>query len=246
VKVLSGWHINTDFTGAMLWALTNNTVNPSGITASAYATAPYIYYAGDLAAATPADVVFNYLNGTSLRDIGSNCRNQRAMITGAGLQFLTYEAGQHLLGNETKQREINNDARMYNLYRAYLDTLDRNGVAMMNQFVAVSAWGVYGCWGSKEYAGQPLAQAHKYRALFDYLVANAQFDPNEPKYWELVPVRQNAVNVPALLAPRAQKAVFYWLNGRLVRSPGPAVSVLPQAGGSSVVAGPAGTSLQVR
>ncbi len=186
VKVISGWHVNTDLTGAMLWALGDNTVNPDGVTVDAYATAPYMPYAGDISGTIPLDVIYNYMYDTKLPEIGQNARDQHALISGAGLDYLTYEAGQHVLGNEDKQIAWNNDPRMYDLYLAYLDTLENNGISLMNQFVAVSQWSVHGCWGAKRYAGQPMSEAHKYRALYDYLVSDGQFDPNEPKYWEQI------------------------------------------------------------
>jgi hypothetical protein len=216
VKVLSGWHINTDFTDAMLWALGNSTVNPNDVSASACATAPYMPYSGEIGSTIPMDVIYNYMYSTKLPEIGQHARAQRTRISGAGLTFLTYEAGQHVLGNEAKQREFNNDPRMYALYRAYLDTLGNNGVAMMNQFVAVSGWGFYGCWGAKEYAGQPMAQAHKYRALYDYLVADDQFDPNEAKYWESVATMPREASARPRLSLSRETSRFYWLNGRLI------------------------------
>ncbi|MBD3240336.1 MAG: hypothetical protein GF331_07100 [Chitinivibrionales bacterium] len=195
VNVISGWHINTDLTGVMLWALNNNTVNPDGITVDAYGTAPYMPFAGDVTTATPLDAIFNYMYSTKLPDIGRNARAQHSLISAAGLDYITYEAGQHVLGNADKQIAWNNDPRMYTLYQAYLDTLGNNGVSLMNQFVAVSSWGVHGCWGAKRYAGQPMSEAHKYRALYDYLVSDGQFDPNEPKYWEQINAIAPAVHV---------------------------------------------------
>lgn len=33
-----------------------------------------------------------------------------------------------------------------------------------------------GCWGAKEYTGQPISEAHKYRAILDFI------DDNKPSY----------------------------------------------------------------
>jgi len=32
--------------------------------------------------------------------------------------------------------------------------------------------------------GEPNSQAHKHRAIYDWLVANGEFNPSEPRYWE--------------------------------------------------------------
>jgi len=168
------------------------------------------------------DVIYNYLYSTALPSVASNARNQKALCNTNGVALYSYEAGQHLLGDEAKQRAFNTDARMYNLYRAYIDSLHNCGMSILNQFVAVSAWGWYGCWGAKEYAGQSATVAHKYRALFDYLVAQGQFDTDEPKYWEQVAVepRSSAI-LPRQLAPSTTHAAYYWLNGRLAPGSGP-------------------------
>ncbi len=185
VGVVSGWRGNTDLTRAIIDALNDSQVNPNSVRIDAFATAPYLTYPGDIGAMIPMDVLYNRLFDVEVPAIGAEMRAIAGIIANAGLDFITYEGGQHVLGDVTKQFEFNNDPRMYDLYNAYIDTLDANGVTMFNQFVAVSGWGVHGCWGAKRYAGQPMSEAHKYRALYDYLVQNGQFDPNEPKYWEL-------------------------------------------------------------
>lgn len=256
VKVISGWHINTDLTGAMLWALNDNTVNPDGITVDAYATAPYMPYAGDISANIPLDAIFDYMYGTKLPEIGQNARAQHSLTSAAGLDYLTYEAGQHVLGNADKQIAWNNDPRMYDLYLAYLDTLGNNGISLMNQFVAVSQWSVHGCWGAKRYAGQPMSEAHKYRALYDYLVSDGQFDPNEPKYWEQISVRApgarpmtaggalfgirrtpNGFDVQASQATMPFTVTLLGIDGRTVartRAVGTSHVALPRTGGMYV------------
>ncbi len=91
------------------------------------------------------------------------------------LPLLTYEGGQHFLavGDRSKSdiiAAINRDPRMGELYDEYLGRW--RALTDGNLFVhyrSPSGWSEWGCWGSKEYQGQPLSEAPKHRALLRYL-----------------------------------------------------------------------------
>ena len=64
--------------------------------------------------------------------------------------------------------QANQHQRMYNLYTRYQDMLHREGVQTFANFSYVLAATKWGSWGVLEYQDQPIAQAHKYRALLDW------------------------------------------------------------------------------
>ncbi len=91
------------------------------------------------------------------------------------LPLLAYEGGQHFLavGDRSKSdmiAAINRDPRMGELYEEYLRRWRAlTGDALFVHYRSPSAWSEWGCWGSKEYQGQPVDEAPKHRALLRYL-----------------------------------------------------------------------------
>lgn len=67
------------------------------------------------------------------------------------------------------------------LYDIYMEQLPRLSEYFSEffQFTIHGGWSASGNWGSKEYAGQPLEDAYKYRALYNVALQQGQFDPNE-------------------------------------------------------------------
>ena len=66
--------------------------------------------------------------------------------------------------------EANRAPEMYDLYHQYIDTWNQEtNRSLMCLFDSVSSYGDSGSWGLMEYDGQPVSQAHKYRAVLDYL-----------------------------------------------------------------------------
>jgi hypothetical protein len=61
---------------------------------------------------------------------------------------------------------------MYELYTIYLDTLQYY-IPHFSHYVHLGTFGSGGCWGSLEYTGQSLEDAHKYRALVNYVHRNS-------------------------------------------------------------------------
>ena len=63
----------------------------------------------------------------------------------------------------------NRDAAMYDLYRDLLSTWETGGGLFMHySLVRRPSW-MWGSFGALEWVDQPLNQAHKYRALLDYI-----------------------------------------------------------------------------
>ena len=64
----------------------------------------------------------------------------------------------------------NRDPRIYDQTRRYLDIWNEICPdSLLCYYNSCQAPGVAGAWGAQEYEGQPLEQAHKLRAVLDYL-----------------------------------------------------------------------------
>lgn len=96
-----------------------------------------------------------------------------------GLRLLAYEGGQHLAPNGTDLDNptvynnyiaANRHERMYQLYLDYLKSWDEATGSevhcLFNSTYAPQKWGSWGLW---EFEGQPLSEAHKARAVLDYM-----------------------------------------------------------------------------
>jgi hypothetical protein len=92
------------------------------------------------------------------------------------LDLVAYEGGQHLAGvGEAVHLEgltklfiaANRHPRMYDLTRKHLSVWANGGGGLYMAFLYVGAPSKWGSWGVLEHQDQPLAEAHKYRALLD-------------------------------------------------------------------------------
>ena len=92
------------------------------------------------------------------------------------IRLIAYEGGQHFHSFDSTMHDrfvdINRDPRIYDVFQQYLALWTAaTGGAMYVHYKSPAAWSVFGLWGSKEYQGQPLATAHKHRALVDFITA---------------------------------------------------------------------------
>jgi hypothetical protein len=156
-KVISGQSVNTWITGVHLAALQNATINPNNVQATAYAIAPY----------------FGSADSSSVNTAIDRTRQQSEMIADSGLKLIAYEGGQHVM---TNAHTVNRDPSMYDYYRDYLQGIEPY-LEEFSHYCHSSSYESGGAWGAKEGIGQPIAQAHKYRALWDY--ADASPEPDE-------------------------------------------------------------------
>jgi hypothetical protein len=86
----------------------------------------------------------------------------------AGLSLIAYEGGQHVY---KKAKAINQSPLMYSLYKEYLAEMSKY-FEHFSHYCHVGRAGDGGCWGCIEYTGQPIEQAHKYRALVEWAKQN--------------------------------------------------------------------------
>lgn len=97
-----------------------------------------------------------------------------------GLPLIAYEGGQHLVGVGSAVQddaltqlfiEANRHPWMYWLYLAYLDAWHSVGGGTMVAFLSTYAPNKWGSWGTLEHQAQAPAEAHKFRALRDFVEA---------------------------------------------------------------------------
>lgn len=186
---------------------------PHGVKADAFATAPYIG-GGRSSLSAMRD---------HITDIKARAVDNRAIADANNVRCITYEGGQHILGTESVIRSVSSDPEIYNVYMEYFTALEDAGVEMLNHFTAVSGWSQYGAWGAKEFVGQSMDEAHKYRALYDFMTASGQFSESEPRYWETYAssvAGSSAFTIPrkSAVVPSAFRSTF-GLSGRRMHSP---------------------------
>lgn len=92
-----------------------------------------------------------------------------------GVPLVGYEGGQHVTpdGNSSVGWYANwikaqRDPRMYELYIEGQEAWRKAGGKTWMSFNHCEPIGKWGSWGHLEYQDQPIAEAHKYRALIDY------------------------------------------------------------------------------
>ena len=136
------------------------------------ATAPYIWLdlngfgSGDL------DRVFAAMPGAiehTMKFVDAN----RAIAAKHGKGFIAYEGGQHLVTSDlTLARAIQRDPRMAGVYERYLAEWDKRARSTLTLYASTAPIAEYGSWGLSEYAGQPLDQTPKLRAVKKFQARN--------------------------------------------------------------------------
>lgn len=153
VRVLAGQRGNAWMTGVHLDQLA-----VEGARADAYAVAPY-------------------LDGTTIADMQAaldpmfhdEIKPVVDVAKSHGLPTVCYEGGQEIYSSAIAP---NRDPAMYDVYVSYLDHAAALGITSCALYLHVAPCGQGGCWGARESLSQPLAQAHKFRAILDWMRAH--------------------------------------------------------------------------
>ncbi|WP_395397007.1 hypothetical protein WBP07_30550 [Novosphingobium sp. BL-8A] len=137
----------------------------------ALATAPYFgfdiakYGAGD------TDRIFAKVPAT-MDEVLSKALIHREIAARHGKRYLTYEGGQHFVTeNMALAHALQRDPRMATAYADYLSKWKARIGGDLVLFSSTAPIASYGSWGLREYAGQPLDQAPKLRAVRAFLAA---------------------------------------------------------------------------
>lgn len=194
VHVLASHVASTTTTNHRIAGLNNPTINPNAVWPDALAVAPYfgpMYTTANIPPNVPdyptVDEILDTLIPAEIDAVTANVQQQKIIADAQGLDFICYEAGQHILGifgaeNDTTLTQIltsvNRDPRMYDHYITFLDMLRDEGVSLCAAFSFCTSWGKWGSWGSLEYLDQPLAEAPKYRALVEWGASDCPNDLN--------------------------------------------------------------------
>ena len=190
VEVFGVWESVFGGTGRLVRVLGSHSANPwtgeqimsyqdAWQHADALGIAPY--FGGTLGSGTQAattitwnvEQVLDACDGLMQGTLASVAQNQDNAAQ-HGLALMAYEGGQHLVGvgswitNQTLQNlftEANRHPRMGELYERYLQGWEELGGSTFCAFSSCVTPSLFGQWGAMEWQDQPIAEAHKYRAL---------------------------------------------------------------------------------
>ena len=163
VRVLATHSSNPWIAGKHLEVMADATLNPWRVQADAIATAPY--FGRDVDGAAP-DAAAGLR--AAIEKSAQHSARLRAIADAAGLRLIAYEGGQHVIKNA---RAVNQNPLMFGLYRQYLAAMSEY-YDHFSHYCHVGRAGDGGAWGAIEYTGQPIEEAHKYRALVEFAAKN--------------------------------------------------------------------------
>jgi hypothetical protein len=185
VKVMASHSANIYTTQLRVNALNNPAWNPNRVMPDAIAIAPYfglVYTPENLGGTYPTvDELVTTVSQAEIEQVRAHVRDHRLLADQQGAELICYEGGQHFVGaagaeNDTTLTNLliaaNRDPRMYDRYVEYLDMLQEEGVSLFSNFSFVDTPSKWGSWGVLEYQDQPIEEAHKFRALEDWIAGN--------------------------------------------------------------------------
>jgi hypothetical protein len=121
------------------------------------------------------DRLFAKLETNRVNSIG-RVRENKAVADKYGKRLIAYEGGQHIIpNNPAAQNEVyaamQRDPRMGLLYDRYFADWKAITPDLFTVYSATGAISQYGAWGIREYAGQPISETPKRRAVLDAISA---------------------------------------------------------------------------
>lgn len=134
----------------------------------AVASAPYFGLSPKNGPPKDVDAAFAELDA-ALGQALDCARQYRAIAASYGKRYIAYESGQHVVipDNVKLLEAIERDDRMYSLYKRYLKSWRDEIGDTLTFYDSVSPINKFGAWGLVEYAGQPLSDAPKMRAVIE-------------------------------------------------------------------------------
>jgi hypothetical protein len=119
------------------------------------------------------DIQLAHINNCTMQQMQSNA----AVASNYGLKMVAYEGGESLVGYNGAQnntaltatfKAVSRGSRMNSLYATYLQNWIAAGGDMFVHYSDVSAYSMYGSFGSMEYQDQDPTTAPKYQALMTF------------------------------------------------------------------------------
>jgi len=117
-----------------------------------------------------ADQMFAALPG-KVNDALNFAVQQKATAQKYGLRYITYEGGQHIVlpSNLSLSTQVERDSRMFDIYNQFISAWQSQIGDTLMLFALTGGISQYGSWGLVEYAGQPVSQTPKMRAVQAFL-----------------------------------------------------------------------------
>lgn len=187
INTMASWSARDEISELRLNALSDPSINPTGIAADVLAIAPY--FGGGIDSDELAEdgypTAAEIVGPRSIAEIAETrlqVRDQKQLARLAGVQLVCYEGGQHWVGSGAAQNDeallaalqaANRDPAMEDRYTEYLDMLRDEGVEMYANFQHIAYWSRFGSWSIWEYQGQPLDEAPKARAILNWIENNS-------------------------------------------------------------------------
>jgi hypothetical protein len=138
----------------------------------ALATAPYFWLDLDGRKAGDADRILDDLPDAISQTFAMARENQR-VAAAHGKRYIAYEGGQHLVTPDLAlARSLQRDPRMGDAYKRYLAGWREDFGDTLTLYASTAPISEYGSWGLREYGGQPIAEAPKYRVVRSFLEAH--------------------------------------------------------------------------
>ena len=159
VKVLGGIAGDIEIANNHFKALDSPITNPQHIQINAYAIAPYFgeKVQGD------DQYAIHQLHVAIESGMGF-FRSIDQLLQSRKVDLISYEGGQHVLNHADM---VNKRPEMYEVYQNYCQRVIRPYFKLFMNYALTGIASKGGCWGVKEFTGQPNEEAHKYRALVD-------------------------------------------------------------------------------
>ena len=146
----------------------------------ALATAPYFGHSffnapDDKPTMADLDRLFVKLEAARVNAI-AKAKENKVAADKYGLRYITYEGGQHMIPNNPAAQNavyiaMQRDPRMGEIYDRYLADWRKVSDDLFTVYSATGGIGQYGAWGIREYAGQPISETPKRRAVLDAITA---------------------------------------------------------------------------
>lgn len=190
VKVIGGTTVHA-FAQTHVWAIGSLELNPHRVKPDAYALAPYF---GNGLDGNQQDIV--EMATAAIDKRLEDVRRVAGIVNPAGLRLITYEGGQHLKENSDT---FCADPAIYRVYQRYLQQLEQHFDLFMH-YTHNGTHSSANSWGAKRFIGQPADEAHKYRALRDYMIQSRQYDPRTGKVRRLHLERQPQRKADAVIS----------------------------------------------
>ena len=127
------------------------------------------------------EALFNLIRTSKLPMAVEMVKSYRELAKSYKLSLIAYEGGQHLVGKQGAENDVqltalfhafNRDPRIKQLYLDYLSDWKRAGGELFVHYFDVGRFGKWGSWGALEYVDQPRSSAPKFDALQTFIEQN--------------------------------------------------------------------------